>query len=139
MTSTARPGHAAVGSVLDLIGHTPLVELRHFSPKPGVRIFAKLEGCNPTGSVKDRIALFMMEAAERDGLLQPGQTIIEPTSGNTGISLAMICNLKGYKFKAIMPGNVSSERSRMLEAFGAEIILTDGTRGSNGAIEFAQE
>jgi cysteine synthase B len=124
--------------MLDLIGNTPLVELRHFSPKEGVRIFAKLEGFNPTGSVKDRIALAMVEQAERDGLLRPGQTLIEPTSGNTGISLAMVCKLKGYAFKAIMPQNVSGERTQLLEAFGAEIIPTDGSRGSNGAIEVAQ-
>ncbi|MBM2810243.1 MAG: cysteine synthase [Chloroflexi bacterium] len=126
------------GSILDAIGNTPLVELKHFSPKEGVRIFAKLEGQNPTGSVKDRIALAMVEQAERDRLISPGQVIIEPTSGNTGISMAMVCKLKGYRFTAVMPANVSGERSELLRAFGAEIVLTDGKKGSNGAIEVAQ-
>ena len=127
-----------IESILGTIGHTPTVELKRFSPKPGVRIFAKLEGNNPTGSVKDRIALYMVEHAEREGRLTPGQTIIESTSGNTGISLAMVCKLKGYKFTAIMPENVSEERRQLLRAFGAEIVSTDGSRGSNGAIEVAQ-
>ncbi|MSQ22958.1 MAG: cysteine synthase family protein [Chloroflexi bacterium] len=125
-------------SILDTIGHTPLVELKSFSPREGVRIFAKLEGQNPTGSVKDRIALAMVEQAERDGKTSPGCTIIESTSGNTGISLALVCKLKGYHFLAVMPENVSPERSKLLEAFGAEIVTTDGSRGSNGAIELAQ-
>jgi cysteine synthase B len=124
--------------MLELIGHTPTVELKHFSPKEGVRIFAKLEGQNPTGSVKDRIAIAMVEQAERDGSLTPGRTLIEPTSGNTGISLAMVCRIKGYPFTAVMPENVSHERRHLLRAFGADIVLTDGTRGSNGAIEVAQ-
>lgn len=125
-------------SILDTIGHTPTVELKRFSPKTGVRIFAKLEGNNPTGSVKDRIALSMVEQAEREGRLSAGATLIEPTSGNTGISLAMVCRLKGYKFMAVMPENVSDERRQLLHAFGAEVVSTDGTRGSNGAIEVAQ-
>lgn len=129
----------ASGSALDLIGHTPTVELKRFSPKAGVRIFAKLEGQNPTGSVKDRIALAMVEAAERDGSLTPDRVLIEPTSGNTGISLAMVCRLKGYKFVAVMPENVSVERRHLMRAFGAEIRLTDGSRGSNGAIEVASK
>jgi len=125
-------------SVLDTIGNTPLVELKRFSPREGVRIFAKLEGYNPTGSVKDRIALSMVENAERDGQIWPGRMLIEPTSGNTGISLAMVCGLKGYRFTAVMPENVSVERHQLLRAFGAEVVLTDGSRGSNGAIEVAQ-
>jgi cysteine synthase B len=125
--------------MLDLIGHTPLVELKAFSPKEGVRIFAKLEGQNPTGSVKDRIALRMVEQAEREGRLSPGCTLVEPTSGNTGISLAMVCRIKGYKFTAVMPENVSDERRQIRRAFGADIVLTDGTRGSNGSIEVAQQ
>jgi cysteine synthase B len=126
------------GSILDAIGHTPMVELKSFSPREGVRIFAKLEGHNPSGSLKDRIALAMVEEAEHRALLQPGQTIIEPTSGNTGISLAMVCKLKGYRFLAVMPENVSEERRHILRAFGAEFILTEGAKGSNGAIEVAQ-
>jgi cysteine synthase len=125
-------------SILDTIGHTPTVELKRFSPKRGVRIFAKLEGSNPTGSVKDRIALYMVNQAEREGLISPGQTLIEPTSGNTGISLAMVCKIRGYRFQAVMPENVSDERRQLLRAFGAEIVSTEGSRGSNGAIEVAQ-
>ena len=126
-------------SILETIGHTPLVELKSFSPREGVRLFAKLEGQNPTGSVKDRIALAMVEQAERDGKVQPGGTILESTSGNTGISLAMICRLRGYRFVAVMPENVSEERRGLLRAFGAEIVLTDGSKGSNGAIAVAQK
>src|SRR3954468_23108879 len=102
--------------MLDLIGNTPVVELKTFSPKEGVRIFAKLEGQNPTGSVKDRIALKMVEEAERQGKLDKEKTIVEPTSGNTGISLALVCKLKGYKFLAVMPENVSEERRQLMEA-----------------------
>lgn len=136
------PGVASEGQFADIvaaIGHTPLVELQRFSPKPGVRIFAKLEGHNPTGSVKDRIARQMIEAAEREGRLQPGQTILEPTSGNTGISLAMIARRKGYRLVAVMPENVSEERRQLLTLFGAEIVGSDPTKGSNGAIEVAQQ
>src|SRR5918997_1447946 len=125
--------------IVDAIGHTPLVELQRFSPKPGVRIFAKLEGQNPTGSVKDRIARQMIEAAERDGAIQPGQTLLEPTSGNTGISLAMIARRKGYRLIAVMPENVSEERRTLLRLFGAEIVGSDPTKGSNGAVELAQQ
>lgn len=126
-------------SILEAIGRTPMVELKSFSPREGVRIFGKLEGHNPTGSLKDRIALSMVEQAERDGLLSPGSVLIEPTSGNTGISLAMVCRLRGYRLIAVMPENVSEERRQVLQAFGAEIRLTDGSRGSNGAIEVAQQ
>jgi cysteine synthase B len=125
--------------VVEAIGHTPLVELRAFSPKPGVRLFAKLEGHNPTGSVKDRIARAMIEAAERTGALRPGQTLIEPTSGNTGISLAMIARRKGYRLIAVMPENVSEERRQLLRLFGAEVVGSDPTKGSNGAIELAHQ
>src|SRR5262245_60450307 len=104
--------------MLDLIGNTPLVELPNLSPSQTVRFFAKLEGQNPTGSVKDRIARQMIEAAERDGILTPGCTILEPTSGNTGVSLAFVAKLKGYKVRAVMPDNVSDERTGLLRAFG---------------------
>ena len=125
--------------IIDTIGNTPLVELQRMTPKEGVRIFAKLEGQNPTGSVKDRIALKMIKQAERDGEISANRTILEPTSGNTGISLAMIGRLKGYKVAVVMPENVSVERVQLLEAYGAEIIPSDGTRGTNGAIEVAQD
>ena len=126
-------------SLLDMVGNTPMVEITQLSPKPAVRIFAKLEGQNPTGSVKDRIAKFMIEAAERDGRLQPGQTILEPTSGNTGISIALIGRLRGYPVKVVMPDAVSAERTELLRAFGAEIIYSPGELGSNGAVAKAQE
>ena len=125
--------------IIDTIGNTPLVELQRMSPKEGVRIFAKLEAQNPTGSVKDRIALKMIEQAERDGEISANRTILEPTSGNTGISLAMIGRMKGYKVAVVMPENVSVERVQLLEAYGAEIIPSDGSRGTNGSIEVAQE
>ncbi len=123
--------------ILQTIGHTPLVELKRLSPKAGVRILAKLEGQNPSGSVKDRIALEMVEVAEREGRLRPGQTILEPSSGNTGIALALVGRLKGYEVKIVLPENVSVERRQLLELFGATIVLSDGRRGSNGAIELA--
>jgi cysteine synthase len=126
-------------SILDLIGNTPLVELTRTSPKPSVQIYAKLEGQNPTGSVKDRIAKYMIEAAERDGLLTHDRIILEPTSGNTGIGLAMIGRLKGYKVMVVMPESVSEERSQLLRAYGAEIVYSDGRKGSNGAIAVAQQ
>ena len=125
--------------ILATIGNTPVVELQNMSPKEGVRIFAKLEGQNPTGSVKDRIGLKMIEQAEADGELGVARTILEPTSGNTGISLAMIGRLKGYKVAVVMPDNVSVERVQLLEAYGAEIISSDGSRGTNGSIEVAQD
>jgi [CysO sulfur-carrier protein]-thiocarboxylate-dependent cysteine synthase len=126
------------GSILETIGNTPLVELKSFSPRPGVEIYAKLEGANPTGSVKDRIALRMIEEAEANGTLKPGATLLEPTSGNTGIALAMIARVKGYSFIAVMPDNVTSERRQMLELYGAQIISSPGTLGSNGAVEMAK-
>ena len=124
--------------ILATIGNTPVVELQNMSPKASVRIFAKLEGHNPTGSVKDRIALKMIDQAEQDGELSKKRTILEPTSGNTGISLAMVGGLKGYKVSVVMAENVSVERTQLLEAYGAEIIPSDGLRGTNGSIEVAQ-
>src|SRR5579864_9130049 len=126
-------------SILDTIGNTPLVELKSFSPRPGVRIFAKLEGANPSGSVKDRIAKKMIEEAEASGKLTPGSILLEPTSGNTGIALAMIARVKGYSFTAVMPDNVTQERRQMLELYGAKIVYSDGALGSNGAVRLAKE
>lgn len=126
-------------SVLELIGNTPLVDVSVLSPNSEVRILAKLESQNPFGSVKDRIAKNMIEDAEKTGRIQPGQTIVEPSSGNTGIALAAIARLKGYPVKILLPSNVSIERRQMLEVFGAEIILTPGEEGSNGAVRRAQE
>jgi cysteine synthase len=126
-------------SMLDTIGNTPLVEMPNLSPSETVRFFAKLEGQNPTGSVKDRIARAMIEAAERDGTLTPGCTILEPTSGNTGVSLAFVAKLKGYKVKAVMPEGMSPERTALLRAYGAEIVYSDAAQGTNGSIVVAQE
>jgi cysteine synthase B len=125
-------------SVLDLIGDTPMVDVSTLSPNPAVRIIVKLEGQNPGGSVKDRIALAMVEAAEKGGTLAPGQTILEPSSGNTGIGLAMVCRIKGYPLEIVMPENVSIERRQLLEIFGAKIILSPGDEGSNGAVRLSQ-
>src|SRR5215204_3968042 len=129
---------AVFDSVLDMIGNTPLVDVSRLSPNPGVRILAKLESQNPFGSVKDRIAKSMIETAEKEGRLVPGQTIIEPSSGNTGIALSAIARIKGYPIKILMPDSVSIERRQMLEVFGAELILTPGEEGSNGAVRRAQ-
>jgi len=126
-------------NLVEAIGNTPLVELRNSSPKKGVRIFAKLEGQNPTGSVKDRIAKYMLDAAEKSGALTKKHIILEPTSGNTGISLAMIGRTRGYQVKVVMPENVSVERRELLRAYGAEIVLSDGKSGTNGSIVVAQE
>ena len=125
-------------SVLDLIGNTPMVDVSALSPHPGARILVKLEGQNPAGSVKDRIAKAMVEEAEADGTLVPSRTIIEPSSGNTGIALAMIARLRGYPIKVVLPENVSVERRQMLEVFGAEIISSPGAEGSNGAVRLAR-
>ncbi|MDA3021020.1 MAG: cysteine synthase family protein [Actinomycetota bacterium] len=125
--------------VLDLIGNTPLVDVSRLSPNPNVRIIAKLENQNPFGSVKDRIAKSMIEDAEKHGRLKPGQTLIEPSSGNTGIALAAIAQIKGYPIKILMPTSVSIERRQMLDIFGAEVILTPGEEGSNGAVARAIE
>ena len=126
-------------NVLDLVGNTPIVDVSNLSPNPNVRILAKLEMQNPFGSVKDRIAKAMIEGAERDGRLLPGQTILEPSSGNTGIALAAIARLKGYPIRILMPESVSIERRQMLEIMGAEITLTPGEEGSNGAVRRAHQ
>ena len=125
-------------SVLDLIGDTPIVDVSELSPNPSVRLLAKMEGQNPAGSVKDRIALAMVSDAEADGTLVPGRTIIEPSSGNTGIALAMIARIRGYPIKIVLPENVSPERRQALEVFGAEIISSPGEEGSNGAVRLAR-
>jgi cysteine synthase B len=125
-------------NVLDMIGNTPLVDVSAVSPTPRVRILAEMESQNPFGSVKDRIARCMIETAEKEGYLSPGQTILEPSSGNTGIALAAIARLKGYPIKILMPESVSIERRQMLDVYGAEIILTPGAEGSNGAVRRAQ-
>ena len=127
------------GTVLDLIGNTPLVDITALSPNPDARILIKLEGQNPSGSVKDRIALSMIEQAESDRRLSPGQTLIEPTSGNTGIGMAMVCKLKGYHLTVVLPSNVSPERRQLLEVWGAEIIESPGSEGSNGAVKMARD
>ena len=138
--SGAIAGISAVqANVLDLIGNTPIVDVSNLSPNPNVRILAKLEMQNPFGSVKDRIAKAMIEAAEKDGRLLPGQTILEPSSGNTGIALAAIARLKGYPIKILLPESVSIERRQMLQIMGAEVILTPGEEGSNGAVRRAQQ
>ena len=126
-------------SLLDLVGNTPLVELPRLTPKPGVRLYAKLEGQNPTGSTKDRVAKAMIEAAEASGELEPGRELLEPTSGNTGISLALVAKLKGYALTCVMPENATEERTRLLRLFGAEILYTPGEEGSNGAVRRALE
>jgi cysteine synthase B len=126
-------------SLIDLIGNTPLVALPNLSPRPGVRFYAKLEGQNPTGSVKDRIAKYMIEEAEKSGELTPDRIVLEPTSGNTGISLAMICRIKGYRLTVVMPESVSEERAQLLRAYGAEIVFSEGIKGTNGSIVVAQE
>ncbi len=127
------------GSIVETIGNTPLVELKSFSPRSGVEVYAKLEGANPTGSIKDRIAKQMIEDAEAHGRLKSDSILIEPTSGNTGIALAMICRVKGYPFVAVMPDNVTQERRKMLELYGAKIVFSEGAKGSNGAVRLAQE
>jgi cysteine synthase B len=132
-----KPCGGRYGDIVQSIGNTPLVELPRLSPKPGVRIWAKLESRNPTGSVKDRVARALIEDAEEKGAILPGQTILEPTSGNTGISLAMICSRKGYPLKVVMPENVTPERTQLLEMYGAQIVYSEGSKGSNGAVEKA--
>jgi cysteine synthase B len=124
--------------IVSAIGNTPLVELPRMTPKPSVRIFAKLEGHNPTGSLKDRIAKYMIEEAERTGALTPAKTILEPTSGNTGIALAMIGRLKGYKVKVVIPENITEERKQLLALYGAEMVFSEAKRGTNGSIELAK-
>ncbi|HEX7596682.1 MAG TPA: cysteine synthase family protein [Polyangia bacterium] len=126
-------------SILDLIGRTPMVEIRRLNPNPRTKIFAKLEGFNPTGSIKDRMALKMIEQAEREGALKPGKTIVEPTSGNTGIALAMIAAVKGYPLMIVMSEAVSIERRKMIQAFGAQVTLTEAKLGTDGAILQARQ
>jgi cysteine synthase len=126
-------------SLLSLVGNTPLVELKRLTPKPSVRMYAKLEGENPTGSIKDRVAKAMIDAAEAAGELQPGRELLEPTSGNTGISLALIAKLKGYPLTCVMPANATEERRRLLHLYGATIIESPADQGSNGAVKLALE
>jgi len=126
-------------SLLSLVGNTPLVELKRLTPKASVRIYAKLEGQNPTGSIKDRVAKAMIDAAEASGELQPGRELLEPTSGNTGISLALIAKLKGYPLTCVMPDNATEERRRLLRLYGAKIVDSPGDQGSNGAVRLALE
>ncbi len=127
------------GSILDAIGNTPLVKLERFSPKAGVDIYAKLEGTNPTGSLKDRIALRMITAAEKSGQLTSDKVVLEPTSGNTGISLAMVCRVKGYRLLCVLPDIVTPEREQLLRAFGADVVYAKGARSTNDAIFMAQQ
>jgi cysteine synthase B len=126
-------------SILDTIGNTPLVKLARMSPKPGVNIYAKLEGFNPTGSVKDRIALYMVRAGEESGELTPDKTVLEPTSGNTGISLAMVCRAKGYRLLCVLPDNVTPEREALLRAFGAAVTYAENATSTNDAVFKAQQ
>jgi cysteine synthase B len=128
---------AVASSLLDLVGQTPLVELPRLSPKPGVRMYAKLEGQNPTGSIKDRVAKAMIEAAEASGELEPGRALLEPTSGNTGISLALVASLKGYPLTCVLPENATEERKRLLRLYGADVVLSPAEEGSNGAVRRA--
>jgi cysteine synthase len=123
----------------DAIGNTPLVGLPRLSPRPDVRLWAKLEGHNPTGSVKDRIARAMVDDAEKTGRLHPGATLVEPSSGNTGIALALVARVRGYRLVVVMPQNTSAERRQLLELYGAEVVLSPAERGSNGAIALAEE
>ena len=134
-----RPCGGRYGDIVEAIGNTPLVELRRLSPNPAVRLWAKLESHNPTGSVKDRVARALIEDAEEKGAIAPGQVVLEPTSGNTGISLAMICRRKGYPLKVVMPDNVTRERTQLLQMYGAQIVYSEGSKGSNGAVELALE
>lgn len=134
--SPAREGR--FGSIVEAIGHTPLVEIPRLSPSPEVRLYAKLEGLNPTGSVKDRVARYLIEDLERSGRLGPGSIILEPTSGNTGIAMAMIARRKGYRMAVVMPDNVTRERRQLLTLYGAEIIDSPGQLGSNGAVALAR-
>jgi cysteine synthase B len=133
----ARVSPIVGSSLLDLVGNTPLVELRRLTPKPSVQIYAKLEGQNPTGSIKDRVAKAMIETAEAAGELEPGRELLEPTSGNTGISLALVAKLKGYPLTCVMPENATEERKRLLRLFGAQIVHSPGEQGSNGAVRLA--
>jgi cysteine synthase/molybdopterin converting factor small subunit len=134
-----REPRGAAENLLSLVGNTPLVELPRITPNPAVRIYAKLEGQNPSGSIKDRVAKSMIEAAEASGDLQPGRHLLEPTSGNTGIALALVAKLKGYPLTCVMPANATEERRRLLRLYGAEIVESPGDEGSNGAVRLALE
>ncbi|HEY2541726.1 MAG TPA: cysteine synthase family protein [Gaiellaceae bacterium] len=131
------PKQLVFPSLLDLVGNTPLVELKRLSPPGGGRIFAKLEGQNPTGSIKDRVAKSMIEAAEAAGELEPGRALLEPTSGNTGIALALVAKLKGYPLTCVLPENATEERRRLLRLYGATIVDSPASEGSNGAVKLA--
>jgi [CysO sulfur-carrier protein]-thiocarboxylate-dependent cysteine synthase len=133
------PSLTVAGDLLDLVGNTPLVELKRLTPKASVRIYAKLEGQNPTGSIKDRVAKAMIDAAEASGALEPGRELLEPTSGNTGISLALIAKLKGYPLTCVLPANATEERRRLLRLYGATIVDSPADQGSNGAVKLALE
>lgn len=137
--SINRPCGGRYASIVDAVGNTPLVECKRLSPKPGVRLWAKLESHNPTGSIKDRVAKSLIEDAEDRGLISPGQSILEPTSGNTGIALAMICAHKGYPLTVVLPDNVMPETTQLLRMHGAKIIYSPGELGSNGAAKLATE
>jgi cysteine synthase B len=126
-------------SLIESVGRTPLVGLPRLSPSPDVRLWAKLEDHNPTGSIKDRAALYMVAQAEKEGLLRPGVTVLEPTSGNTGISLAMVCRMRGYRLICVMPENTSIERRQLLTMYGAEIVTSPAAGGSNQAVAVAKE
>jgi len=130
---------AHTASLLDLVGSTPLIELPRLSPQPSIRLFAKLEGQNPTGSIKDRVAKAMLDAAEASGELEPGRPLLEPTSGNTGIALALAAKLRGYPLTCVLPASVTEERRRLLRLYGAEIVESPGDEGSNGAVLMALE
>jgi cysteine synthase B len=133
------PSSTVASSLLELVGNTPLVELPHLAPTPAVRLYAKLEGQNPTGSIKDRVALAMIEAAEAAGELEPGRELLEPTSGNTGIALALVAKLKGYPLTCVLPENATEERRQLLRLYGAQIVGSPGAEGSNGAVRVALE
>lgn len=126
-------------NVLETVGNTPMIEMRSFSPRPGVQIFAKMEGSNPSGSIKDRIARKMIEQAEAQGLLRDNAILLEPTSGNTGVALALVAGMKGYRFSAVVSEKGTQEKRRMLELYGATVITSPGAAGSNGAIRLARE
>src|SRR5512133_2726167 len=136
---SCRQWPVAASSILELVGRTPLVQLPRLAPKPSVRLFAKLEGQNPTGSIKDRVAKAMIETAEAAGELEAGRELLEPTSGNTGISLALVAKLKGYPLTCVLPESATDERKRLLSLYGAKLVFSPGDEGSNGAVRLALE
>ncbi len=139
MSNSLLSTRQVAANVLELIGNTPMVDISELSPKSTVKILVKLEGQNPGGSIKDRVALSMIESAEKEGLITKGQTLIEPTSGNTGIGMALVSRVKGYHLKVVLPDNVSTERRQLLKIWGADIIDSPGSLGSNGAVHLARE